>query len=89
MASVESPLDSNIILYNFVSFGENHLHNMFEKISFIGFLFKSFIKDVDLETSHLSEVTELIATLAERKCDQQIIRSLEKKHEETLHDLQR
>jgi hypothetical protein len=42
-----------------------------------------------LETSHLSEVTELISTLAERKCDQQIIRSLEKKQEDALHDLQR
>ncbi|CAF5140900.1 unnamed protein product, partial [Rotaria sp. Silwood1] len=39
----------------------------------------SFIKDVDLETSHLSEVNDLILTLTERKCDQQIIRSLEQK----------
>jgi hypothetical protein len=51
--------------------------------------FKSFIKDVDLETSHLSEVNELVLTLAERRCDQQILRSLEKKQEDALHDLQR
>jgi hypothetical protein len=51
--------------------------------------FKSFIKDVDLETSHLSEVNELVSTLAERRCDQQILRSLEKKQEDALHDLQR
>jgi hypothetical protein len=44
---------------------------------------------VDLETSHLSEVHELILTLAERRCDPQIIRSLEKKQEDALHDLQR
>jgi len=65
----------------------NSFESSLDRISLL--YFKSFIKDVDLETSHLSEVTELIATLAERKCDQQIIRSLEKKHEETLHDLQR
>ncbi|CAF1425562.1 unnamed protein product [Rotaria sordida] len=48
---------------------------------------ESFIKDVDLETSHLSEVNDLILTLTERKCDQQIIRSLEKKQEDILQDL--
>ncbi|CAF4141502.1 unnamed protein product, partial [Rotaria sordida] len=48
---------------------------------------KSFIKDVDLEASHLSEVNDLILTLAERKCDQQIIRLLEKKQEDVLQDL--
>jgi hypothetical protein len=52
-------------------------------------ILQNFIKDVDLETSHLSEVSELILTLAERKCDQQVIRSLEKKQEDALHDLQR
>jgi hypothetical protein len=50
---------------------------------------KSFIKDVDLENSHLSEVNELILTLVDRKYDQQIIRSLEKKQQDVLHDLQR
>jgi hypothetical protein len=65
----------------------NSFESSLDRISLL--YFKSFIKDVDLETSHLSEVTELISTLAERKCDQQIIRSLENKHEETLHDLQR
>jgi len=50
---------------------------------------KSFIKDVDLENSHLAEVNELILTLIDRKYDQQIIRSLEKKQEDALHDLQR
>ncbi|CAF3855305.1 unnamed protein product, partial [Adineta steineri] len=49
---------------------------------------KSFIKDVDLETSHLSEVPELITTLTEKKYDQQIIHSLDKKYEETLSNLQ-
>ncbi len=52
-------------------------------------IFQSFIKDVDLETSHLSEVNDLILTLTERKFDQQIIRILEKKQEDALHDLQR
>ncbi len=50
---------------------------------------KSFIKDVDLENSHLVEVNELILTLIDRKYDQQIIRLLEKKQEDALHDLQR
>ncbi|CAF1565086.1 unnamed protein product [Rotaria sordida] len=49
--------------------------------------FASFIKDVDLETSHLSQVNDLILTLTERKCHQQIIRSLEKKQEDILQDL--
>ncbi|CAF4281670.1 unnamed protein product, partial [Rotaria sordida] len=31
----------------------------------------SFIKDVDLETSHLSEVNDLILTLTERKFQEQ------------------
>ncbi|CAF1181823.1 unnamed protein product [Rotaria sp. Silwood1] len=57
------------------SYEENEtIRNRIEKI-----LNKSFIKDVDLETSHLSEVNDLILTLTERKCDQQIIRSLEQK----------
>jgi hypothetical protein len=50
---------------------------------------KNFIKDVDLESSHLVEVNELILTLIDRNYDQHIIRSLEKKQEDTLHDLQR
>ncbi len=50
---------------------------------------KSFIKDVDLENSQLVEVNELILTLMNRKYDQQIIRSLEKKQADALHDLQR
>jgi hypothetical protein len=50
---------------------------------------KNFIKDVDLENSHLAEVNEFILKLIDRKYDQQIIRSLEKKQEDTLHDLQR
>ncbi|UJR37453.1 hypothetical protein I4U23_030156 [Adineta vaga] len=49
---------------------------------------KNFIRDIDMETTHVSEVIELITTLVERKCDQQIIRVLEKKHQDTLHDLQ-
>lgn len=53
------------------------------------FFLQSFIKDVDLETSHLSEVTELISTLNERRCDQQIVRALERKQDETFRDLQR
>lgn len=53
------------------------------------FILQSFIKDMDLETSHLSEVTELISTLGERKCDPQIIRLLEKKQDDTLRDIQR
>ena len=53
------------------------------------FVLQSFIKDVDLETSHLSEVTELISTLTERRCDQQVIRALERKQDETFRDLQR
>ncbi|CAF1596401.1 unnamed protein product, partial [Didymodactylos carnosus] len=48
---------------------------------------KSFIKDVDIETSGLSELSDLIVTLSERKYDSQIVRSLEKKHEDALHDL--
>ncbi|CAF4487048.1 unnamed protein product [Rotaria socialis] len=48
---------------------------------------KGFIKDVDLETSHLSEVNDLISTLAERKCDQEIILALEKRRKDLLHDL--
>ncbi|CAM4803210.1 unnamed protein product [Rotaria magnacalcarata] len=48
---------------------------------------KGFIKDVDLETSHLSEVNDLISTLAERKCDQEIILALEKRRKDILHDL--
>ncbi|CAF4212255.1 unnamed protein product, partial [Rotaria sordida] len=35
----------------------------------------------------LSQVNDLILTLTERKCDQQIIRSLEKKQEDILQDL--
>jgi hypothetical protein len=50
---------------------------------------KSFIRDVDLENSHLSEVNELILTLIDRKYDQQIIRVLEKKRDDTAHDLHR
>lgn len=50
---------------------------------------KSFMKDVDLEGSLLSEVDGLIGALFERRYDQQIIRSLEKKHEDALHDFQR
>jgi hypothetical protein len=50
---------------------------------------KSIMKDVDLESSYLSEVDDLITTLFEKRYDQQMIRSLEKKHEDALHDLQR
>jgi hypothetical protein len=50
---------------------------------------KSFIKDVDIESSHLNDINELILALADRKYDQQIIRSLEKKQEDVLHELQR
>lgn len=50
---------------------------------------KSFIKDVDLESSHLVEVNELISTLVDRNYDQHIIHSLEKKQEDARHDLQR
>ena len=50
---------------------------------------KSFIRYVDLEITHLSEVNELISTLGERKYDQQAIRTLEKKREDTAHDLHR
>lgn len=46
------------------------------------------MRDIDLETNHLSEVTELISTLAERRCDQQVIRAVEKKHQDILSDLQ-
>ncbi|CAF1134620.1 unnamed protein product [Rotaria sordida] len=65
------------------SYEENEtIRDRIEKI-----LNKSFIKDVDLETSHLSQVNDLILTLTERKCHQQIIRSLEKKQEDILQDL--
>jgi hypothetical protein len=50
---------------------------------------KSFIRDIDLENTHLLEVNELILTLVERKYDQQVIRTLEKKQEDTAHDLHR
>jgi len=50
---------------------------------------KSIMKDVDLESSYLSEVDDLITTLFEKRYDQQMIRSLEKKLEDALHDLQR
>jgi hypothetical protein len=50
---------------------------------------KSFIKDVDTESAHLNDINELILTLADKKYDQQIIRVLEKKQEDVLHDLQR
>ena len=54
---------------------------------FLFFFFKNLIKDVDLETSHLSEASELILTLSEKNCDPQILRSLEKKQEDVLNDL--
>ncbi len=50
---------------------------------------KSFIRDIDLENTHLLEVNELILTLVERKYDQQVIRTLEKKQEDAAHDLHR
>lgn len=50
---------------------------------------KNFLRDVDLETAYLSEVNEFITTLIDRKYDPQIIRLLEKKREDVLHDLQR
>ena len=50
---------------------------------------KNFLRDVDLETSYLSEVTDFISTLVDRKYDPQTIRLLEKKQEDALHDLQR
>jgi hypothetical protein len=50
---------------------------------------KSFIRDVDIENTHLSEVKELILTLVDRKYDQQVVRALEKKHEDTASDLHR
>ena len=50
---------------------------------------KSFIRDVDIESAHSSEVKELILALADRKYDQQVLRALEKKHEDTAHDLHR
>ncbi|CAF4463156.1 unnamed protein product, partial [Rotaria sp. Silwood2] len=49
---------------------------------------KSFIKDLDMENSHVSEIKELILTLVDKKYDQQLIRSLEKKQEDALNDLQ-
>lgn len=50
---------------------------------------KSFLRDIDLETSSVSDLTELLSTLVDRKYDPQTIRLLEKKQEDTLHDLQR
>lgn len=50
---------------------------------------KSFLRDIDLETSYLSKVTVLISTLVDRKYDPQTIRLLEKKQEDTLHELQK
>lgn len=50
---------------------------------------KSFLRDVDLESSSLADLTELLSTLVDRKYDSQTIRLLEKRQEETLHDLQR
>ena len=50
---------------------------------------KSFLRDVDLESSSLADLTELLSTLVDRKYDAQTIRLLEKRQEETLHDLQR
>ncbi|CAF4315796.1 unnamed protein product [Rotaria sp. Silwood2] len=49
---------------------------------------KSFIKDLDMENSYVSEIKELILTLVNKKYDQQLIRSLEKKQEDALNDLQ-
>ncbi|CAF4452166.1 unnamed protein product, partial [Adineta steineri] len=49
---------------------------------------KTFLKDVDLESSLLSEVDDLITALFERRYDQHTIRVLEKKHEDALHDFQ-
>lgn len=68
-----------IVSYSFNIYG----YNLFF------FIFKSFVKDVDLETSHLSEVNDLILTLTERKGDLQMIRALEKKREDVIHDLLR
>ncbi|CAF3934598.1 unnamed protein product, partial [Rotaria sordida] len=49
---------------------------------------KNFIKDLDIENSYISEVKELILILIDKKYDQQIIRSLEKKQEDVLNDFQ-
>lgn len=49
---------------------------------------KNFIREIDLESSHLNETNELITVLIERKYDLQIVRILEKKHQETINDLQ-
>ncbi|UJR08743.1 hypothetical protein I4U23_013000 [Adineta vaga] len=49
---------------------------------------KSFMKDVDLESSLLSEVDGMITTLFERRYDQHIIRTLEKRHQDAVQDYQ-
>ncbi|CAF1053347.1 unnamed protein product [Adineta ricciae] len=49
---------------------------------------KSFMKDIDLESSLLSEVDDMITALFEKRYDQQIVRSLEKKHQDALQDYQ-
>lgn len=59
----------------------------FDHIDYDVLFFKGFIKDVDLETSHLTEINDLLSILTERKCDQQIIQTLEKKRRDTLHDI--
>ena len=61
--------------------------NIILNYTFVYSFFKNFIKDVDLETSHLSEANELISTLSEKNCDPQVLRSLEKKREDVLNDL--
>ena len=50
---------------------------------------KSFMKNLDVENAHINEINELILTLTNKKYDQKIIHSLEKKREEILHEFQR
>lgn len=50
---------------------------------------KSFIKDLDIESTNLIEVKDLLLVLIDKKYDSQVIRLLEKKQEDASHDVQR
>ncbi|CAM2712242.1 unnamed protein product [Rotaria socialis] len=49
---------------------------------------KNFMRDLELENAHISEIKECLSVLLEKKCDPKIITVLENQHQEVSNDLQ-
>ncbi|CAM4836468.1 unnamed protein product [Rotaria magnacalcarata] len=49
---------------------------------------RNFMRDLELENAHISEIKEFLSVLLEKKCDPKIVTVLENKHQEVSNDLQ-